>query len=134
MERDIELSSFAFAFTGTLPFSVTIKMSKEKKQRVEPASGSGDLLSLARKKYVSANALAAILKAIDEHGLPAATSASTYARQRKKATHQVTPLGEMIFLVSVPLIAGGFLDVPLTNPYALLYVALLGDIVFRRFC
>lgn len=103
-----------------------------KKRKVESSSSRPSMLSLSQKKYVSANALASILQSIDKDGMPSAISASTYARQRKKATHRDTPLGNMIYVVSAPLIAGSDVDLPLRNPYALLHVAPTDDLGYRR--
>ena len=111
---------------------MTPRVRKENKKG-EGGSSSSTILNLSRRKYVSAAALSSILKEINETGVPDAKSASTYLRQRKKACNRNTPLGNVMTAYTAPLLSGGDISIPMTNPYVFLYVALLDNTAFRTF-
>ena len=50
-----------------------------------------------------------------------------------KACNRNTPLGNVIIAYTAPLLSGGDISIPITNPYAFLYVALLDNTAFRTF-
>ena len=111
---------------------MTPRVRKDNKKG-EGGSSSSTILNLSRRKYVSAAALSSILKDINETGVPDAKSASTYLRQRKKACNRNTPLGNVMTAYTAPLLSGGDISIPMTNPYAFLYVALLDNAALRTF-
>ena len=82
-------------------------------------------------KRISARALAGVLKYIDEHGVPEAISASSYARERDKICSQDTPSGPIVTSAPVTLLTGKEWDLPLQHPFAFLYVILKKSDGFR---
>ena len=90
------------------------------------------LTDIAGKKYVTARALAEILKNVADDGLPDTMSASSVARRRQAICYKKTPYGPVIFTRKLPLRNGGVATVQFQQPYAMLHALLESSLEFRR--
>ena len=92
------------------------------------------LTNLAGAKYITADALSAILTSVRDEGLPDAISSSSYRRERKKRVYVDTPFGPPIALRQVQLEDGIAPEtVAFQNPYAMLWLCCTESINFRSF-
>ena len=90
-------------------------------------------VAAAGHSFVSQSGLVAVLKAVREHGLPDAISRPTLKRRRADAIPQETPVGPLWGSIQLLCEDNNLLELPVCNPYALLYVTLANCTSFREY-
>ena len=87
------------------------------------ASSSTDrvLVESHRSSHASKSALVAILKSVQEHGLPTNLSRQSVKRARNRELTQTTPMGDLFIDVELLMKTGQVRKVPVVNPAALLW-------------
>ena len=97
------------------------------------SSGMNVYVAAAGHSFVSQSGLVAILKAVRKHGLPDAISRPTLKRRRADAIPQETPVGPLWGSIQLLCEGNSLLQLPVCNPYALLYVTLENCRPFREY-
>eukprot|EP00435_Cladocopium_sp_Y103_P027822 s3514_g6.t2 len=90
-------------------------------------------VAAAGHSFVSQSGLVAVLKAVRKHGLPDAISRPTLKRRRAEAIPQATPVGPLWGSIQLLCEGNSLLELPVCNPYALLYVTLENCQPFREY-
>ena len=90
-------------------------------------------VAAAGNSFVSQSGLVAVLKAVRKHGLPDAISRPTLKRRRAEAIPQETPVGPLWGSIQLLCEDNKLLELPVCNPYALLYVTLDNCKPFREY-
>ena len=90
-------------------------------------------VAAAGHSFVSQSGLVAVLKAVRKHGLPDAISRPTLKRRRAEAIPQETPVGPLWGSIQLLCEDNRLLELPVCNPYALLYVTLENCRPFREY-
>ena len=89
---------------------------------MEPCRKSARSSPLQSKlPYISGNALSAVLKVLQEEGVPKAISRRTLGRQRDKFCMVSTPYGQLHRKFVLDTHAGTQVEVELQHPWAMLY-------------
>ena len=97
------------------------------------SSGMNVYVAAAGHSFVSQSGLVAVLKAVRKHGLPDAISRPTLKRRRADAIPQETPVGPLWGSIQLLCEGNSLLQLPVCNPYALLYVTLENCRPFREY-
>ena len=90
-------------------------------------------VAAAGNSFVSQSGLVAVLKAVRKHGLPDAISRPTLKRRRAEAIPRETPVGPLWGSIQLLCEDNKLLELPVCNPYALLYVTLQNCKPFREY-
>ena len=97
------------------------------------SSSSNVFVATANRSFVSQSGLVAVLKAVKEHGVPDAISRRTVKRRRIDALPSQTPVGPLWTTIKLNCEENETMDVPVVNPYPLLYLMLERNDAFRQF-
>ena len=98
-----------------------------------PSSSMNVYVAAAGNSFVSQSGLVAVLKAVRKHGLPDAISRPTLKRRRAEAIPRETPVGPLWGSMQLLCEDNKLLELPVCNPYALLYVTLENCKPFREY-
>ena len=98
-------------------------------------SSSADrvLVESHRSSHASKSALVAILKSVQEHGLPTNLSRQSVKKARNRELNATTPLGNLFIEINLALKDGGTRSVPILNPAALLCAECSKRVAFGTF-
>ena len=83
-------------------------------------------LDMFRRKlpHMSASALAAVLKVVEDEGIPEVHNRKTLQEARDSVNDAPTPFGPIHREVQMHAVGGGLEAINLTNPFALIWTAL----------
>ena len=91
------------------------------------------LVESHRSSHASKSALVAILKSVQEHGLPTNLSRQSVKRARNRELNATTPLGNLFIDINLDLKNGSTRSVPILNPAALLWAECKKCVAFGTF-